>query len=175
MRNFISGDSFLQKITSRWETKIRMSQQKQTGLYCHKASRHEEVYTLCPSPQTAILRLRTRLAAISTRDKHTDAHNILRENGEWERTREARTGCSPVPSYILKPEGRWVTSETCHRITWLQTEWALITPYTLKTDHYPSSFCCSPQKPCSSHNGSSNQTCVDRQYFNLQFVRPNWA
>ena len=73
-----------------------MSQQKQTGLYCHKALRHEEVYTLCPSPHTAIVRPRTVLAAIFTRDKHADAHNILREYGEWERTREARTGCSPV-------------------------------------------------------------------------------
>lgn len=96
-------------------------------------------------------------------------------NFEWERTREAHMGCSPVPGHILKPEGRRVTSETCHRITWLETEWALITPYTLITDHYPSSFCCSPQKPCSSHKGSSNHTCVDRQYFTLQFVRPNWA
>ena len=46
MQNFISGDAFLKKIGSRRETKIRLSQQKQTGPYCHKASRHEEVYTL---------------------------------------------------------------------------------------------------------------------------------
>jgi hypothetical protein len=179
MQNFISGDALLKKIGSRWEKKIRMSQQKQTCLYCHKASRHEKVYALCPWPHTAIFRQRTRLAAISTRNKHTDARNILRECGEWERRREARTGYSPVPAHILKPEGRRVTSETCHRITWLQTEWALITPYALNTAHYSSSFCCSPQKPRSSHKGShkgsSNQTCVDRQWFTIQFVRPNWA
>jgi len=36
-------------------------------------------YILCPLPHTLIVWLRTRLATISTRDKHTDAHNILRE------------------------------------------------------------------------------------------------
>ena len=124
---------------------------------------------------TAIIRLRTTLAAIPTRDKtqrcasHFASIAWVREN-TWN-THGLFTCTRPH----LKPEGRRVTSETCHRITWLKTEWALITPYTLKTDPYPSSFRCSPQKPCSSHKGSSNQTCVDRQYFTLPFVRPNWA